>query len=396
MKKNPPPQPDFTDLMADRKAVIKAVNEFAFSFFYSTLRLDTRERNKLTSPLSIYLALSILCNGAAGSTKDAIAAVLGIPLTSIDQLNIVSRGLLHLLPAQDSRIRLSIANSFWYSQSWPSPSISFLNTNKEYYDGLIQSLDFSDPSAAKIINGWIAENTDQKITSIVDKTDVADLIYLVNAIYFNGPWLYPFEPDNTFDAFFHLADGGKVPVPFMSQTRMLPVWQGPSFTLVELPYGFGQAYSMYLISPADQQQSLHKFVANFDQIQLQEALSMVKDLRVRLLLPRWEYAYAIDDMRPQLTELGMSSVFSHADLSAMYPPELPTKLTKSIHKTYIKVGEVGTEAAAVTAIGVRGTGGSTAGVTVIQFNHPFLYFIMEKQTGVILFMGTLDDPSQNG
>ena len=116
---------------------------------------------------------------------------------------------------------------------------------------------------------------------------------------------------------------------------------------------------------------------------------------MELDIPKWEYSYSIDDMKPELTSLGMGIAFgSNADFSAMYNLEQgSSNISKAIHKTYIKVNEEGTEAAAVTAIGMELT--TVAAPPVIKIDHPFLYTIVEKQTGAILFTGIVNDPSAN-
>jgi serine protease inhibitor len=167
------------------------------------------------------------------------------------------------------------------------------------------------------------------------------------------------------------------------------------FTLVELPYGGGKSYSMYIAMPKDQQQPISTFASLMNENLLSDAINKMDSVNLQLSIPSWEYSYHIDNMEPELSMLGMNIAFGkNADFSNMYNPgQVKPYITQAIHKTYIKVNEEGTEAAAITAIGI----GTTAVVLppVFKADHPFLYTIVEKQTGTVLFVGIVNDPSEN-
>jgi serpin B len=130
--------------------------------------------------------------------------------------------------------------------------------------------------------------------------------------------------------------------------------------------------------------TLEKYVARLDTVSL------------KLWLPKWKYSYKIKNMKPELATLGMGIAFSpkDADFSDMYPPDLPVYISKVIHKTYIQVDEQGTEAAAVTAIGITYVTSAPA-LPVMDVNRPFLYVIAEKSSGVILFVGEVNNPAEH-
>src|ERR1700748_1978274 len=178
---------------------MRSVNEFAFNFLRSNLLLDTKEDNQLISPLGIYLALCLLYNGAAGATRDDMARMLQLSGISTDELNAAAKALLEHLPALDKKVQLSIANSIWYSKTWPAPLAAFLDTNKNAYNSDIQLLDFSDTAPDGKINAWVAKQTKNKIPSLLARTNAADLLYLVNAVYFNASWADEFDPNITND-----------------------------------------------------------------------------------------------------------------------------------------------------------------------------------------------------
>lgn len=390
--------PDVTKtivLPASGSSIVNANNVFGFNFLHSTLQFDKTNSNKLISPLSIYMALSMVYNGAANATKDSIANTLQLSGININDLNAVCNALITQLPAEDSKVKLSIANSIWYNKNSFQPLTFFLNTQQQYYDAETNPMNFGDPSAANTINNWVAEKTNQKITHIIDATSADDLMYLINAIYFNGAWKYAFKTSDTHADNFYLADGSSKSVSFMQQNVSINYFANDSFTLIELPYGGGNSYSMYIALPKNNQQPISTFASMMNENILSDAINKMDSVNLNMNLPKWESSYSIEDMRPELASLGMGITFTgNADFSKMYnPSQTNPYITQAIHKTYIKVNEEGTEAAAVTVIGVEYTSVSTP--PVLKIDHPFLYTIVEKQTGTILFAGVVNDPSAN-
>ncbi|MDR3716186.1 MAG: serpin family protein [Puia sp.] len=382
-------------LPADGIGVVEANNQFALTFFQASLQQDSTRDNKLISPLSIYLALSMVYNGAGTSTKDSMAKALQLGSVQTDQLNAVNKALITGMPAEDSRVSLSIANSLWYRQGSIDPLPAYLDTVKNDYRGEARALNFNDPNAINTINQWVAQNTHNKIPTVIRAIEPTDMMFLIDAVYFKGSWLHAFETSDTQTGVFHLQGGNSVNTPFMQQTGQLRMFADSTLTLVELPYGSGNSYALELILPNNPQLPIDQFAASLDAGRLKGAISGLDTQRVQLVLPKWEYAYAIEDMRPALSTLGMGIAFNGgADFSGMYDAsQIKLSISQAIHKTYIKVDEEGTEAAAVTGIGV----GTTAipELTPIKADHPFLYTILEKQSGSILFLGVVNDPSKN-
>jgi len=381
------------DLPPNSYAVTNSANEFAFTLFQSTLKTEPTGSNMLISPLSVYMALSMTYNGAAGATRDSMALALqqsGIP---ISQLNAVSKALITQLPKEDSKVQLSIANSIFYSNKGPQPAPDFLDSTKTNYLSAMQAIDVSQPAAAlNTINAWVAKNTKNKIPAILDQLDPYTLMVLVNAIYFNAPWLNSFKPAQTRAMPFSLAGGSTVSTPFMNQEMTIRSWFGPTFTLAELPYSTGKGFAMYVVLPNDPAQSITDFAASFKLDSLSNACAHLDSSFVSVSLPKWEYSYSITNMKRELTALGMGIAFGDADFSKMYPTA-SVSLSQVAHKTYIKVSEEGTEAAAATAVTVELT--SAPMIRAIKADHPFLYVIAEKQTGTVLFVGIVNDPTKN-
>ena len=386
------PSPDVTrtlDLPAGSAEVIAAGNQFALNFFGTVLQTDNQANNKLISPLSINMALSMLYNGAKGATRDSIAMALqqaGIP---IDQLNAVNAALIRQLPDEDSKVTMSIANSFWYQQNGPQPLPGYLDTIANDYNGYLKALDFGNSSAVNTINSWVAGKTNNKIPSIITSLSPATIMMLVNTIYFNGPWHFDVKAANTNNQPFTLANGSVKSVPTMDFESQLRVYKDPAYTMVELPYGAGGGFGMYVVLPSDAQQPIESLVRSLSLSDVNTAIAGLDSEYVGMLLPKWKLSYGIGDFIPNLQALGMGiAATPAADFSGMF--STPGYVSSAIHKTYIDVSEQGTEAAAATAIGTTSIAPNRP---LIQVNHPFLYFIVEKQSGAVLFMGTLNDPT---
>jgi serine protease inhibitor len=370
-------------------AVIQANDQFAFNFLHAGLQTDQAISNKLISPLSSYLALSMVYNGAASTTRDSIEHALSAENLSMDDLNKTCQALIHGLPSADNRVTLSIANSIWYNQNI-QPIPSYLNLVQEDYLAKLSSLNFLDPQSVNIINEWVAANTNQKITKVLDNIAPSDLMYLINALYFKGSWKYAFDPSATSNNTFYTGGGNNLSTPFMQLHGGLDYFENDSLQMLQLPYGGGN-FNMYVCLP-NNNFSIPAFGAALNGAAFEYWKSQLSLKDIQLSLPKFTYSYSINDMQPALTLMGMGIAFSdQADFSNMYT--ISAKISKSIHKTYIAVDEEGTEAAAVTTIGIIETVFMPP-ATVVKVNHPFYYIIQEKTSGAILFIGLVNDPSQ--
>ncbi len=373
--------------------VISANNHFAFAFFKATLAQDTLNPNKLISPLSIYLALSMVYNGADNATKDSIAQTLQLSGIDINNLNPVCQALISQLPKEDNKVQMNIANSIWYRQNSYTPLASFLDILQNNFQASAQGLNFNDPSSVNTINDWVSQKTYNKIPTIIQKIDPSDLMYLINAIYFNGEWQHGFKTSDTQNDNFYLQNGNTKNVPFMHQEIKANIFQDSTFSMIELPYGSGKSFSMYILKPTGLEGSLSTFASSLNENILTNAISKMDSSTVELQMPKWEYSYEVQDMRPELSMLGMGIAFgNNADFSKIYDPaQSKVDISKAIHKAYIKVNEEGTEAAAVTAIGFQTTS-MPIPPPIFKLDHPFVYSIVEKQTGTVLFLGMMNEP----
>jgi serine protease inhibitor len=392
----PAPQNTPLDLPSNSGQVVLATNDFAINIFRAMLAHDPGQNNKLISPLSIYTCMSMVYNGSANTTRDSMTKALSLAGISLPQLNAVSRALIQQMPKEDNKVQLSIANSIWYDQRRAQPLPGFLDTVQRDYLATVQSLDFLNPGSVNTINSWVSSHTNGKIPSIIQDLSSSDIMVLVNAVYFNGAWKNSFKTDNTHNDAFYKTGGARSNVPFMSQTASFRAYTGSGFRLLELPYGTGKAFDMYLLLPANPSGSILDFARSLDRQSLAAAFSGLDSINIDLRLPKWEYRYNIDQMGPHLTDLGMGVAFgTSADFSNMFPPSVGAAISKVIHKTYVKVSEEGTEAAAATGTVMTTMSTLPSQPTVWKFDHPFVYLITEQQTGSIFFMGIVNDPAAN-
>lgn len=371
--------------------VIAAQNDFALKFFKELLEQDKTNSNKLVSPLSIYMDFSMAYNGAAGNTLDEMNSALQLGGISAQLLNEVNKALVTGLPKADSKVELDLANSIWYRNQGAQPLLSFIQTVSDNYMAQITGADFKSPQTVNDINSWVSKNTHGKISHIIDQIDPSDIMYLINAVYFKGQWKLKFDSRQTRSRVFSTPDAGNVQTPFMTQTAVFPYLENQSMQCIELPYGAG-SFSMYVILPSANL-TTGDLLSTFNSDILKSTLNPMDSTKVTLFMPRWEYKYDISDLRPELSALGMPVAFTgNADFTNMYPASAGAYISKALHKTFISVDEEGTKAAAVTSIGMGTTAVSPN--PVMDINRPFLYLIVEKQTGSILFLGMVNNPAQ--
>lgn len=354
---------------------------------FSQLVQQESNKNVMISPTSVAIALSMLYNGAAGNTQAAMANALELQGLSVEDLNQANAELKAALENADPQVQLKIANSLW-SRSGFSFNPDFLQQNRTFYNAEIANLDFDSPEALQRINGWVDQNTEGKITKIIDQINPDQVLFLINAVYFKGNWTVPFNPDNTSEQPFYRLDGSQKQHPMMSQQGNFAYYENDQFQAVSLPYG-NRRLSMYVFLPRPES-SLTAFYNNLTAENWETWLPQFNRREGSLQLPKFKSEYE-KTLNNALTALGMGIVFEdQADFSNL--STTPTAVDEVKHKTFIEVNEEGTEAAAVTSIGVRMTSINLDEPFQMVVDRPFFYAIRDNQTGTVLFMGTVVEP----
>jgi serpin B len=355
----------------------------------------------MISPASISLALSMVYAGSAGTTQQEMGNALQIGNISPDSLNLESQSLIQSLSDRDD-VNLSIANSLWLNSAQGFQfKPDYQNDMATYYNASAQTLDFSDePASANAINGWVSDNTNGKISNIIAPSELPNYqAALINAVYFKGKWTRPFDANLTQNLTFAASDGSSQQVPTMSQDGQYWYFEedgllGPALQAIKLPYGNAsdpsQNINMYVFLPSD----MNSFMQSLDENTWNSMNAKFSYQHGTILLPKFKYGYGTD-LIPQLKELGINAAFSgSANFSGM--SNTPLAIGTVIHKTYIETDEQGSEAAAATFIGMM-TGASLNSNEPKPFymdvDKPFFYAIVDDNTGEILFMGAVNNPS---
>lgn len=292
---------------------------------------------------------------------------------------------LELLVGLDPSVETAVGNSVWTREGFPVHA-DFLAAVRETFDAEVAELDFASPSASDRINEWVKAATNGRIEDIVPAViPGAVVMYLINAIYFKAPWTFRFEPSDTRTGPFHLDDGSTRTVPLMTLRRDLPYQEHGRFQAVDLPYG-GSAFSMTVLLPRPDV-SVDDLAASLDAMKWRDIADSFHETDLELFLPRFRMAYE-RTLNDDLAALGMVDAFDQrADLTRLSPVgDLWISSVKQ--KSWVDVNEEGTEAAAATAVAV-----SESAVPVVRADRPFLFFIRERLSGTILFVGKVASPS---
>ena len=380
------PEPINIDLRSSETEMVSSDQSFAFNFLANVYAEESVDEDNsfMVSPLSLSMALAMTMNGAEGETKSAMQETLNLKGFTSDEINSYYKKLKEALLATDPSTKLSIANSIWTNQN-VSIKDEFIRKNSEYFNSTVQSVNFGDNKTVELINNWASNNTNGLIEKVIDSTKPEDLMYLLNAIYFKGIWTSEFKKNNTNKKPFTLEDGATVNVDMMSQTDKFNYKEDENLQLVELPYG-NSAFSMLVLLPKDEKNLLDVVGALSGSDYWAGLKSGLREHEVELYIPKFKTEYS-KKLNKVLSDMGMGLAFTNeADFSGMTDTSAKIDFVKQ--NTYISVDEVGTEAAAVTTVGVVMTSMPAQPQKVVfNANKPFIYVIQENSTGSILFTG---------
>jgi len=375
---------DTSEVTADTKSMNPSP-KFAINLFKQVAQ--SQKQNVFLSPVSVELALAMLYNGAEGQTKNQMTNLLLPRPLPLNIFNTQNSQLIKSLTA-DPAVKFRIANSVWARQD-VSFQTSFLDRVRSAYSALVASRNFSDRRVLEEINQWVSQQTGGKIPKIIDEIKRDDVMFLINAVYFQGNWSHQFDKSLTANQPFFMADGKQKPVPMMVQVREFPYFESDRFQSVSLPYGKGR-FSMYIFLPKPNQQ-LSSLIDSLSTENWEQWMRSYRMRQGKVELPKFKLEYEIN-LNQTLQKLGMQEAFvpNRANFQSLTPAPVFVSLVK--HKTFVEVNEEGTEAAGSTGIGISVT---SVPMPTAPFNmrvdRPFLTAIRDNQTGAILFMGAIYD-----
>ncbi len=384
---------------ADEEKLAAANNVFAFKLL-KEIASEQPATNIFISPYSASTVLQMVANGAAGQTKTEMQKALRTSTASTGlsgaDLNAANKQIAQSLHDGNADVILEIANGIWYHKK-AVVKPDFIACNKEFFGATVEPLDFADSRSADVINHWASEKTHGRIPQIADPAMLDPIygrLFLANAVYFKGKWSDPFDKNDTHDRPFYLRDGSQENVPMMSKSKTFTYRNGTGYQAVRLPYK-DENLAMYVFLP-DTNSSPEKLLRLMNgDVWRRITKPGFADEDGDLQLPKFKMDYSVKLVQP-LQELGMKMAFdaTNADFSGISPQQL--YISEVLQKSFVEVKEEGTEAAAVTGIAMT----EAASMPIIPpkhfemiVNRPFLFLIEDNQTGTILFMGLIYDPS---
>ena len=382
-------EPTKIDLLAADTSILKSDQAFAFDFFAKVFNEEhnDKDENFMVSPFSLSMALAMTWNGSEGDTKQAMQRTLGIGDCNDDEVNSYFRKMKSAFENTDPSTKLSIANSIWTNQNVKILPM-FISLNKTYYNATVEAVDFGSPNTVGRINKWAADNTNGLIESVIEKTNPLDLMYLLNALYFKGVWVSEFEAKNTSKMSFTTDSITQSIVDMMHQENNFNYTHDENMQVVELPYG-NKAFSMMVLLPKEDKKLMNVAKALQEKDYWNNLRDRLVDNKVELYLPKFKTTYS-KQLNDVLKDMGMGIAFTpgKADFSRM--SNISAFISMVNQDTYIATDEVGTEAAAVTSVGISLTSARPMPEKVVfKADRPFIYMIQENSTGSILFMGTV-------
>ncbi len=374
----------------DMEQVVNSINSFAFDLYGE---LTKEEGNIFFSPYSISSALAMTYAGARGNTEKQMQEALYFDLGQ--DIHPYFSELQSSLDTseEDKGYELYIANALWGQKDYPFLD-EFIDLNEMIYGAGLNLVDFRDEEAREearlAINNWTEEKTNQKIQELIKEGVLDDLTRLVltNAIYFKGNWASQFEVENTTDKPFYVSSDVTKDVPTMYQKSIFKYTEDSDAQLIDLPY-VEEDLSMLIILPKERF-GLKDIEDKITVENVNNWLLTTYEQEVEVYLPKFKVEASFK-LNENLQSLGMVDAFDmSADFSGIDGGK-SLYISDVIHKAFIDVNEEGTEAAAATAviIGLE----SIMEIPIFQADHPFIYLIRDNNSGSILFMGRLVDPT---
>ncbi len=369
--------------------LVSESNHFGIDVFKKVWQVEEEYDNVMVSPYSISMALGMTLNGANGATEEAMKETLGFSALEMDEINQTYKTIMEHLLSVDPKVRMDIANSIWQREGFPVLE-GFTNTNREYFDAESTILDFSDPASVDVINNWCAEKTEDKIPKVIDEISDAAVMFLINAIYFNGNWKYQFDEAQVSQDLFIQDDGEQLLVDMMNQEASLNYYENEIIQMIELPYG-NEKFNMTLMLPKSGN-NLESLINSLTSTNFAQWCSHMNEVeKVVISIPRFKFDYKkrLNDI---LKDMGMSIAFTSglADFTGI-STVAGLYISFVDHFTFIDVNTEGTEAAAVTVVGVEYSSVDES-IKYFTANHPFVFTITEKESRSILFIGAVTNP----
>lgn len=370
----------------DPEADALAATEFSVRLFQACL---TEGENTLVSPLSVLCALAMTANGAQGETLAQMEAVLGLPS---EELNACLCAYRQTLSAREDA-QLNIANSIWLKDD-DSLQVNedFLNANAAWYDAGVYQAPF-DKSTVQDINAWVEDHTGGLIQNILDDIPESAVLYLINALVFDAQWQNVYYDYQVKEGTFTKEDGTRQETEFMYSDEYAYL-EDDSAAGVMKNYE-GGAYAFVALLPKDGV-SLADYAASLTGENLRNLLETVQNVKVDTAIPKFRIEYT-GELSELLQSMGITDAFDPdlADFSALgETTNGPLYISQVLHKTFLAVDERGTQAGTATIVETSAGADAPEEGKTVYLDRPFLYMIVDRETGLPVFLGTAVDLDQ--
>jgi len=384
-------EPDLTpksiSLTAVASQAIQSSNEFGIGLF--TKVAETERDNLMLSPLSASTALTMLLNGCGGDTYSQLQETLRYPSgMTTAEINEAYKSLVDQLLKADPKVKLALANAIFYRSGFIVKQ-PFLATMSKDYRATVEALNFASPAALNTINKWAGDNTNGKIPKVLDEIDANAVMFIMNALYFKGSWSYRFDKTGTMDRLFYPDGGSAVYVSTMKGEVGAKVVSGNDYRAVEMPYGRSN-FTMVVIVPTATLAEFNSTFTNLVWNSITGAFDNTDEFeKLFVYMPKFKFSYE-KYLNDQLKSMGMVDAFlaEKADLSGISDQGIFVDFVKQ--NTFVEVDEEGTEAAAVTTIGIRDSFNPEPREFIVD--KSFIFAIRERTTNTLLFIGQVVKP----
>jgi len=380
--------PKSLSLTAIAPQAIQSSNEFGIGLF--TKVAGTDDQNLMLSPLSASTALTMLLNGCGGDTYNQLQGTLNYPAgMTIYDINEAYKSLVDQLLKADPKVNLALANAIFYRNSFvvKPPFLAVMDSD---YKAYIKGLDFGAPSVLTTINKWASDNTNGKIPVVLNEISTDAVMFIMNALYFKGDWSYQFDKSLTEERPFHPDGGTTMNVSTMNGEIGSKVVSGSNFKAIEMPYGRTN-FTMVVIVPNETLSDFYPSFTHQSWNQLTIDLDELDEFgKTIVYMPKFKFSYE-KYLNDQLKSMGMIDAFIpfQANLSGISDQPIFVDFVKQ--NTFVEVDEEGTEAAAVTTIGINLTSMPPQPQQFV-IDKSFIFAIRERTTNTLLFIGQVVNP----
>lgn len=376
----------------ENSPITGANNNFGFNLIKNLINKD-KNKNMIISPLSVSTILSMTQNGADKETKEEMKNCIGLKNISDKDINSQYYGLLDYYNNL-KLVNLKVANSIWVNKQI-NLNNDFKNITNKYYGSQVSSEDFENKDTVNKINQWVNQATKGQINKIIDDISNDDTAVLINSLYFKGRWQDEFSTNNTKKEEFTLANGEKINVDNMEGRGYVNYLKEDNFQAISLPYYDGIEMDLFL---PNEGVKVDNFIQSLTKENFDKWVSEFEGTDVVQQIPKFKMEYDTD-LKDTLESLGMNEAFDSHKANfknlATSVGENPMYIGKIKHKACVSVDEQGTEAAAVTAETMTGSIRPSVNPVNFKINRPFFFAIRDNKTGVVLFMGKVENPGIN-